>query len=147
MPDIRPITELRSNTSSIISDIQKTGGPIFFTTNGRGVAVMMSNKKYDELTGENPALYEPFGTCVTYLREIKNLTAKDLATQSGLSEDYLSGLERGITCPTDKDITSLATALDVKPETLSAFAGSEEVSQETKSLLLKILGKIADVSE
>jgi len=47
------------------------------------------------------------------LRQVKDLTQEQVAERSGLSQQYLSGLERGRRNPTIITLYELARALDV----------------------------------
>ena len=55
------------------------------------------------------------GSNVRKLRLERNLTQERFAELSGLSQQYLSGLERGRRNPTIVTLYELATALGVKP--------------------------------
>lgn len=55
------------------------------------------------------------GRNATGLRKAKGLTQEQLAELSGLSQQYISGLERGRRNPTIVTLYELATALGVTP--------------------------------
>jgi transcriptional regulator with XRE-family HTH domain len=55
------------------------------------------------------------GSNVRELRLEKNLTQEQFAELSGLSQQYISGLERGLRNPTVVTLYELATALNVQP--------------------------------
>ena len=49
MPDIRPISDLRSNFMDIAKELQESGKPIFLTKNGYGSLVVLSIEAYETL--------------------------------------------------------------------------------------------------
>lgn len=55
------------------------------------------------------------GSNVRELRLEKNLTQEQFAELSGLSQQYISGLERGLRNPTVVTLYEIATALNVQP--------------------------------
>jgi len=52
VPDIRPISDLRNHFKDIAGSVKESGGPIFFTQNGRACLVVLSNEKYDALVAQ-----------------------------------------------------------------------------------------------
>ena len=52
MPNIRPSSELRNNYPEI-SNICKSGEPVFLTVNGKGDTVLMSVESYDKFFAEH----------------------------------------------------------------------------------------------
>ncbi|KQZ30962.1 helix-turn-helix domain-containing protein [Caulobacter sp. Root1472] len=58
------------------------------------------------------------GSNVRELRLEKNLTQEQFAELSGLSQQYISGLERGLRNPTVVTLYEIATALNVQPTDL-----------------------------
>jgi transcriptional regulator with XRE-family HTH domain len=61
-----------------------------------------------------------------YLREQRvaaSLSLRQLAEQTGVSNPYLSQIERGMHAPSVRVLTSIAAALGLSPETLLAHAG------------------------
>lgn len=47
--DIRSITDLKRNTSSILKQIQKTKRPVILTVNGKAEAVLLAAKEYEKI--------------------------------------------------------------------------------------------------
>jgi prevent-host-death family protein len=47
--DIRPISELKSRSSEIVTQTAETGRPVVLTRHGRGVAVVISVTDYERL--------------------------------------------------------------------------------------------------
>lgn len=58
------------------------------------------------------------GSNVRELRLEKNLTQEQFAELSGLSQQYISGLERGLRNPTVVTLYEIASALNVQPTDL-----------------------------
>ena len=48
--DIRSITDLKRNTSSVLDQIHKTKRPIILTVNGKAEAVLVDAKEYEKIT-------------------------------------------------------------------------------------------------
>ena len=48
--DIRSITDLKRNTSSVLNQIHKTKRPIILTVNGKAEAVLVDAKEYEKIT-------------------------------------------------------------------------------------------------
>ena len=48
--DIRSITDLKRNTSSILEQIHKTKRPVVLTINGKAEAVLLAAKEYEKIT-------------------------------------------------------------------------------------------------
>jgi transcriptional regulator with XRE-family HTH domain len=73
----------------------------------------------DPWTGQVEAL----GRFIHSQRKLANLSLRELAALSELSNAYLSQLERGLHQPSMRVITQLSRALGVPPETLLRQAG------------------------
>lgn len=54
-------------------------------------------------------------------REYKKMTQKDLGEKAGVSQMYISKLERGIANPTIDQVIILSEALEVSPYTLASW--------------------------
>jgi transcriptional regulator with XRE-family HTH domain len=69
------------------------------------------------------AQMEAFGAFIRSQRKLANLTLRQLAELTSLSNPYLSELERGMHQPTLRVLKQLADALNVSAEMLLAQAG------------------------
>ena len=47
--DLRPVSELKSRGAEIVRQVNTTGRPVVLTRHGRGVAVLVSLERYEEL--------------------------------------------------------------------------------------------------
>jgi prevent-host-death family protein len=47
--DLRPVSDLKRQTSDIIHQVQETGRPVVLTEQGRGVAVVLSIQAFEDL--------------------------------------------------------------------------------------------------
>ena len=47
--DLRPVSELKSQSGDILRQVQRTGRPVVLTRHGKGVAVVLSLAAYEEL--------------------------------------------------------------------------------------------------
>ncbi len=74
----------------------------------------------DDLWG---AQLEAFGSFVRAQRHLANLSLREMARRTKLSNAYLSQIERGLHTPSVRVLRSLAEALDLSVETLLAQAG------------------------
>jgi transcriptional regulator with XRE-family HTH domain len=66
---------------------------------------------------------EAFGTFIRSQRKLANLTLRQLAELTSLSNPYLSELERGMHQPSVRVLKQLSDALNVSAEMLLAEAG------------------------
>ena len=66
---------------------------------------------------------EAFGQFIKTQRKLANLSLRQLAAASDVSDAYLSQLERGLHAPSIRVLKSLADAFSIPAETLLAQAG------------------------
>lgn len=66
-------------------------------------------------------LRQLFGKRVRSLRRLRDLTQEALADSTGLSAEYISRIERGLTSPSFDSIATLAMGLSVEPQSLFDF--------------------------
>jgi transcriptional regulator with XRE-family HTH domain len=75
------------------------------------------------MTSQWDAQMEAFGAFIRSQRRLANLTLRQLAELTSLSNPYLSELERGMHQPTVRVLKQLSGALNVSAEMLLAEAG------------------------
>jgi len=75
------------------------------------------------MTSQWDAQMEAFGAFVRSQRKLANLTLRQLAELTSLSNPYLSELERGMHQPSVRVLKQLSDALNVSAEMLLAEAG------------------------
>jgi transcriptional regulator with XRE-family HTH domain len=75
------------------------------------------------MTSQWDAQMEAFGAFVRSQRKLANLTLRQLAEMTSLSNPYLSELERGMHQPSVRVLKQLSDALNVSAEMLLAQAG------------------------
>jgi len=75
------------------------------------------------MTSQWDAQMEAFGAFVRSQRKLANLTLRQLAELTSLSNPYLSELERGMHQPSVRVLRQLSDALNVSAEMLLAQAG------------------------
>lgn len=68
----------------------------------------------------------------------KGWTQAEMARQSGLTRDSISGYVRGNHMPTHESVNALAAALGVKPEELLPNLVQRAIDEDTPSLELKV---------
>jgi transcriptional regulator with XRE-family HTH domain len=89
----------------------------------------------DHLTMPQP-WQEALGEFIRSQRRLANLSLRDMAERTNISNPYLSQLERGLHEPSVRVLKSIAQALNVSAETLLAQAGlleGESVDAATDS--------------
>jgi transcriptional regulator with XRE-family HTH domain len=79
------------------------------------------------------AQMEAFGAFVRSQRKLANLTLRQLADMTSLSNPYLSELERGMHQPSVRVLKQLSDALNVSAEMLLAQAGLIDRHAGTKA--------------
>src|SRR6476469_9091757 len=66
---------------------------------------------------------ESLGEIIRRQRELSELSMRQFATLAGISNPYLSQIERGLREPSERVMDAIATALDVSADTLYEQAG------------------------
>jgi transcriptional regulator with XRE-family HTH domain len=70
-----------------------------------------------------PGNLAALGDYIRQQRQLANLSLRDLAARTNVSNPYLSQIERGLHEPSVRVLRAIATALNVSAETLLARAG------------------------
>ncbi|HEX3947963.1 MAG TPA: helix-turn-helix transcriptional regulator [Acidimicrobiales bacterium] len=83
----------------------------------------------DEATGS----WDAFGAYLRSQRQLANLSLRQLATLTRVSNPYLSQIERGLHQPSVGVIKSLAEALDLSANDLLAYAADIESDQPAEA--------------
>lgn len=76
--------------------------------------------------------YNHLGEFIRAQRHLAELSQRELARIADVSDAYVSQLERGLHQPTVKVLRSLATALDIRADTMLRYAGWLDDSDSTK---------------
>ena len=79
---------------------------------------------------EDPVLVA-FGEFVRAQRQLAQVSLRNLAKMSGVSDSYLSQIERGNYRPSPHVVKALATAFGLKPEQLYTMLGFMDESDAT----------------
>lgn len=74
---------------------------------------------------------ESLGEIVRRQRELADLSMRQFAATVGISNPYLSQIERGLREPSDQVAEAIATALQMSVESLYREAGAEEEQPES----------------
>ncbi|MEX0873454.1 MAG: helix-turn-helix transcriptional regulator [Actinomycetota bacterium] len=80
--------------------------------------------------GSRPQRLPDVGTYIREHRRNAQLSLRKLAERAGVSNPYLSQIERGLRQPSAKILKGIATALQVSAETIFAQAGILDVEPE-----------------
>ncbi len=91
------------------------------------------DKKSDEPGVSYPGLGQ-LGDFIRAQRKMMELSQRELARLMEVSDPYVSQLERGMHEPSVRVLKSLAGALNVRAETLLAYAGLLDPDQATTSV-------------
>jgi len=81
-------------------------------------------------TTDNDALWRGVGDFIRSQRELANLSLRQLAEVSKISNPYLSQIERGLHKPSADVLKNIAAALQISAETMYAQAGLLEDTPE-----------------
>jgi transcriptional regulator with XRE-family HTH domain len=82
----------------------------------------MAGGRERDLWTEAPGLAQ-LGAFIRAQRKLLELSQRELARLTNLSDPYVSQLERGLHEPSVRVVRALAAALNVRAETLLAYAG------------------------
>ena len=98
--------------------------PLAIVSSLRYIAVVSKSKQQEaeEATGQIDGENE-VGTFIREQRERANLSLRRLADRAGVSNPYLSQIERGIRNPSAEILKRLSRALEISAETLYTRAG------------------------
>ncbi len=72
--DIRSITDLKRNTSSVLEQIHKTKRPVILTVNGKAEAVLLAAKEYEKIANA----FNLLKLLITAEEDIKNNKYKEV---------------------------------------------------------------------
>ena len=81
----------------------------------------------------NPAL--SLGEIIRRQRELSELSMRQFASMAGISNPYLSQIERGLREPSEKVIEAIAETLHTSAEALYAQAGLDDVDPEDTTVV------------
>jgi transcriptional regulator with XRE-family HTH domain len=82
---------------------------------------------------ENPAT--SLGEIIRRQRELSELSMRQFAAMAGISNPYLSQIERGLREPSEKVVESIAEALHTSAEAIYAQAGLDEDEAQDTSVV------------
>jgi transcriptional regulator with XRE-family HTH domain len=77
--------------------------------------------------------FEAFGSFLRAQRQLANLSLREMAARTKVSNAYLSQLERGLHAPSVRVLRSIARALDLSTEVMLAQAGLFEPDPATEN--------------
>ncbi len=84
---------------------------------------------------EHPSRLNELGMYIRQQRESARLSLRKLATLAGVSNPYLSQIERGLRKPSAEILQAIAKALEISSETLYIKAGILEEREHDEDLL------------
>ncbi len=73
------------------------------------------------------------GRFIRSQRQLAKLSQRELARLADLSDPYISQIERGLHTPSLRVLTSLASALNLRAETLLTYAGLTDNTADSNS--------------
>ncbi len=89
------------------------------------------------MTGKRPDPYATLGEFIKRQRELSQLSVRQLAELCGISNPYLSQIERGLRMPSSMILQSLAKGLRISAETLYTQAGILDPQDAEESDVVK----------
>ncbi len=102
----------------------------------------------EETNGTRPQSLTDVGTYIRDQRRKAQLSLRKLAERAGVSNPYLSQIERGLRQPSAKILKGIATALEVSAETIFTQAGILDVEpQGTDSSVLRSILRDPDLTD
>jgi transcriptional regulator with XRE-family HTH domain len=81
----------------------------------------------------------PLGELIRRQRELHELTVRELANRAGISNPYLSQIERGLRKPSEQVLDGIARALELSAEALYEQAGVTRESDEVDPAVVAAL--------
>jgi transcriptional regulator with XRE-family HTH domain len=72
----------------------------------------------------------PVGAFIRRQRELSEISMRQFATMAGISNPYLSQIERGLRAPSEEVLEAIASSLKMSADTLRTQAG---IAPETES--------------
>jgi len=84
------------------------------------------------------AATSPLGEFIRRQRELSEMSMREFAKTAGISNPYLSQIERGLRAPSEKVLQSIADALQVSAETLYEQAGVADDAEGPSAVELAI---------
>jgi transcriptional regulator with XRE-family HTH domain len=102
------------------------------------------------MTSDNGTKAQRLPDVGAYIREQRRkaqLSLRNLAERSGVSNPYLSQIERGLRQPSAKILKGIATALQVSAETLFTQAGILDLEPDTEANVLRSIFRDPDLTD
>lgn len=79
--------------------------------------------------GRKRASGESLGEMIRRQRELAQLPMRRLAEMVGISNPYLSQIERGLRAPSERVLTAIADNLQLSADVVTAYAGGDQGSE------------------
>ncbi|MBI3245035.1 MAG: helix-turn-helix transcriptional regulator [Deltaproteobacteria bacterium] len=98
------------------------------------------------MASTKPDPYVNLGEFIKRQRELAQLSIRQLAEMCGVSNPYLSQIERGLRIPSSMILQSLAKGLRLSAETLYTQAGIMDPQEAEESDVVKAVMRDPDIS-
>jgi transcriptional regulator with XRE-family HTH domain len=100
------------------------------------------------MTDSWQARREALGAFIRTQRKMANLSLRQLAELTSLSNPYLSQIERGLHEPSVRVLKAISDALNLSAETLTedVIGADERLSQDQKAALIAVYRSMVDQS-
>jgi transcriptional regulator with XRE-family HTH domain len=92
----------------------------------------------DGLKGEIESRWRDLGEFIREQRSLGQLSLRKLAEQAGVSNPYLSQIERGLRRPSAEILRQIARALEISSEELYVRAGILDEKQERSDVVTEL---------
>lgn len=73
------------------------------------------------------------GEFLRYQRELHELSMRQVAEMAGISNPYLSQIERGLREPSEKVVEAIASSLQLSSEALDKYTGRSDLEDDRPS--------------
>jgi Helix-turn-helix. len=79
------------------------------------------------------------GEWIRAQRELQDLSMRQMATMAGISNPYLSQIERGLRAPSEQVLEAIATSLQTSADVLREDAGVKPPEEEGESAVVEAI--------
>jgi transcriptional regulator with XRE-family HTH domain len=83
----------------------------------------------------------PLGEFIRRQREMQETSMREFARMAGISNPYLSQIERGLRAPSEQVLNAIADALKMSADTLHAHVGSDDAESDEASAVLDAIAE------
>ncbi len=86
----------------------------------------------------------PLGEIIRRQRELSKLSMRQMANNVGISNPYLSQIERGLRAPSEKVLDAIAQSLEMTTDALYTEAGYADADEELEPEVIPVIDAIRE---